>query len=188
MRPVVVKIGGSLFECADLGPRLKAFLSRLAAPILVVPGGGAAANAIRDLDRIHRLGDEASHWLALRACAVNGHLLATLLDGVPVGIGASVTKTAVIDLFAFAIDDERRPDHWPHRWDVTSDSMALRVAQVTGASELILLKSTDIDDDGDWSKAAANGLVDPFFPSAVSRTPNVAVRALNFRACLEEST
>ena len=75
MKPIVVKVGGSLFNQPDLGPRLQAFLGDLTAPTLIVPGGGPTAEAIRAFDRIHRLGEESSHWLALRACTINGHLL-----------------------------------------------------------------------------------------------------------------
>ena len=34
--PVVVKVGGSLFDWPDLGPRLRAFLDTLKPPILIV--------------------------------------------------------------------------------------------------------------------------------------------------------
>ncbi len=182
MRPIVVKVGGSLYDVADLVPRLNAFLVGLAAPVFIVPGGGPTAEAIREFDRMHHLGDEAAHWLALRACSINGHVLSRLLGEFPVVADcAARSGVAIVDLFAFAVDDERRPDRWPHRWVVTSDSMAVRVANVAGASELILLKSIDIPSDFSWRRAAADGWVDPYFPDAVARTPGLVVRALNFR-------
>src|SRR5262245_8668077 len=65
---IVVKVGGSLFDHQRLGPGLREYLDALApAEVLLVPGGGAVVDAVRELDRVHGLGEEASHWLALRA-------------------------------------------------------------------------------------------------------------------------
>jgi aspartokinase-like uncharacterized kinase len=182
MKPVVIKVGGSLYDLPDLRSRLSAYLAGIAAPVLVVPGGGAAADVIRELDRIHQLGGEVSHWLALRACTMNGHFLARILGNLPIvaDVTGDLPNVAIVDLLAFAADDECRPDHWPHRWVVTSDSMALRVAHIAGATELTLLKSLDAP-DGNWSAIAARGAVDAFFPIAASRTPDVKIRIVKFR-------
>lgn len=51
---VVVKVGGSLFDLPDLGPRLRAWLKTLrTADVLLVPGGGPTADVVRSLDRAH---------------------------------------------------------------------------------------------------------------------------------------
>jgi aspartokinase-like uncharacterized kinase len=181
VKPVVVKVGGSLFGWAELKLRLRGFIDSLAGPVLVVPGGGAAANAIREFDRLHALGEEASHWLALRACTMNGHMLSTLLGKCPmVADVTSPDAVAVVDLLGFAERDEIRADHLPHHWNVTSDSMALRVAIIAEARELKLLKSTAVD--GNWSHAAERGQVDAFFPTALSGAPSLKVSAVNLRA------
>ncbi len=106
MTPVVVKVGGSLYDLADLAPRLKALLAGIDSPILIVPGGGAAADVVRSLDRVHGLGEEASHWIALAACSLNGQFLATILGNVPiVGVVPTNERVAVVDPYAFAKDD-----------------------------------------------------------------------------------
>src|SRR5262245_19403362 len=80
--PIVVKVGGSLYDLPDLGPRLQRWLDALhTRSILIVPGGGALADAVRDLDQIHGLGEETAHWLALRALTLNAYFLAALLPG-----------------------------------------------------------------------------------------------------------
>lgn len=181
MSVIVVKVGGSLYDCADLGTRLQALIRNLTHPVLIVPGGGATADAIRAFDVIHGLGEEAAHWLALQACSVNGHALSRVLGDLRiVGDVVNLSGSAIVDLYSFAQADERRPDHWPHRWDVTSDSMAVRVAHVAGAGELVLLKSIDIE-AGNWSAASARGEVDAYFPIALGCTPNLHVRSVNFR-------
>ena len=163
---IVVKVGGSLYDLPDLGERLRRFLATLSGSVLLFPGGGITADAIRELDRVHRLGDEASHWLALAACALNGRMLATLLPGTPI-VDEPTDGVAILDPHRFALADEARSDHLPHRWEVTSDSMAARAAMVFGAAELVLLKSVEWSGD-DWHAASTEGVVDPYFSTVVT--------------------
>jgi aspartokinase-like uncharacterized kinase len=180
--PVVVKVGGSLYDLHDLGTRLRGWLTQysvLGTPVLLVPGGGLTADAIRRLDQTHRLGEERAHWLALHALALNAHFLAALLPDAVVA-EAATEGIAILDAFAFARTDEERPGWLPHRWAVTSDSLAARVADVLGARLLILLKSVTIPEGMHWSEAGRAGFVDRYFAEVLSRrrTP-FEVRAVN---------
>jgi aspartokinase-like uncharacterized kinase len=171
---IVVKVGGSLFRHPHLAAGLRAYLECLApSEVLLVPGGGPAAEAVRELDRLHRLGKEVSHWLAIAAMDVMGGVLRALVPG-----------TRVVDCFAFAREDESRPDALPHSWDVTSDSIAARVATVLGAERLILLKSVNVPDGTRWDEAARRGWIDPHFPSTI-KAAAFAVEIVNFRRHLE---
>jgi aspartokinase-like uncharacterized kinase len=85
----------------------------------------------------------------------------------------------VIDPHEFCRVDDGRPASLPHTWDVTSDSVAARVAEVAGA-ELVLLKSADLPVGMSWEAAAAHGLVDPMFGSIVGRA-GLRVRWVNLR-------
>jgi aspartokinase-like uncharacterized kinase len=168
---VVVKVGGSLFDLPDLGPRLRRWLATLdTQSILLLPGGGLTANAVRELDRCHHLGEEASHWLALRGLSLNARFLAALLpngfvvegwDGCLPQWGRGMLP--ILDALAFAEADEPEAGSLPHCWDVTSDAVAARAAAVGGARRLVLLKSVDVPDGLTWADAAECGLVDPFF-------------------------
>jgi probable H4MPT-linked C1 transfer pathway protein len=187
--PVVVKVGGSLFDLPDLGPRLAHWLAfQEPAPVLVLPGGGPTANVIRTLDRQQALGEEKAHWLALRALTLNAWLLCTLL---PKGTAQVVRQiedcfplweqgmVPIMDAHAFALADEGRPGCLPHSWSVTSDSLAARLAVVSGAAELILLKSVDLALQMNWADCSAGGVVDGHFPEAVIGMAKV--RTVNFR-------
>ena len=81
--PLVVKIGGGLLRAEGLDGlrRACADATQLAAnrPVLVVPGGGPFADAVRAVDAQVGLADEVAHALALRAMDQLGVLLASLL-------------------------------------------------------------------------------------------------------------
>jgi aspartokinase-like uncharacterized kinase len=184
--PTVVKVGGSLFDLPDLGPRLRNWIAGLSRPdVLLVPGGGSAAEVIRDLDRRHGLGEETAHWLALRAMSLNAHILAGLLPGSRVveSVREPHAGAAILDAYAFCRADEH--DHpaqaLPHSWAVTSDSVAARVAVAARARELILLKSVTIPPSFGWVEAARSGYVDTAFAGVV-RAAALEVRSVNFRS------
>ncbi len=166
---VVVKVGGSLYDLPDLGRRLRALFEGLGTRrLLLVPGGGAAADVIRALDRTHQLGQESAHWLALRALSLNAWFLARLVNGIVVG-HPTATRAAweagqltVLDGFSFALADEAEPEHLPHSWDVTSDSIALRAALVLDADQLVLCKSAPCPKQA-GDNCVPKELVDPYF-------------------------
>src|SRR5262249_4292337 len=139
-------------------------------------------DAVRELDRTHGLGEESSHWLALRALALNAHFLARLLpDATVVPWPEGVAPLTILDAHAFAACDEGQPGCLPHTWSATSDAVAARAAAVGRADELVLLKSVDFPAEGTWEAAAAAGVVDPAFPELVRRA-DLPARAVNLRA------
>ena len=76
----------------------------------------------------------------------------------------------ILDAYAFAQADESRPHRLRHSWQVTSDSVAVRVAVVVEAPRLILLKSVSLPADTPWEEAARQGIVDPEFAQLVRQT------------------
>ena len=193
--PTVVKVGGSLYDHPRLGPGLLAFLETLPAPVLLVPGGGPFADAVRQLDAVHRLGEEAAHWLALRSLDAAAEFLRRITLSLPPlprsaalrsrGSGHDGSRLNVLDAFAFAVEDDSRPGALPHSWAVTSDSIAARAAVVYQAARLIVLKSTDIPPGTPWPIAAANGWVDAHFPHVAADAP-FRIEVVNFRQHLEQ--
>ncbi len=192
-RPVsVVKVGGSLYTLPDLARRLQQWLDaegNSGFGVVLVPGGGPTADVVRDLDRRHGLGEEASHWLALRALALSAHFLASLLPSACV-IGdvaecprvVSERRLPILDVHQFARADEERDGHVPHRWAVSSDSLAARVAVVARARQLVLLKSTSVPEGVDWTEAGRLGLVDEMFATMLRQAPaDLQVCAVNLR-------
>jgi aspartokinase-like uncharacterized kinase len=187
---IVVKVGGSLFDHPDLGPGLMLWMQECGGdgPFVLVPGGGAAADAVRAWDRIHDIGDVGSHWLAVRAMSLTAALLCRLLPWATLihdpreerGPHFRHGRDRVLDPHDFCRADETLP----MSWDVTADSIAARAAAVANASRLVLLKSVDVPPGTDWQTAAANGWVDAYFPRAVEGAA-FAIEVVNFRRWLE---
>jgi len=163
---IVAKVGGSLFDWPGLGPALNAWIEAQSQPVLLFPGGGKFVEVLREFDAIHGLGEEASHWLALTALTLAAEFI------------SKITDNDVVDPYPFF-----RELSWsiPHSWNVTSDSLALRLAQEEKASELVLLKSIDVPANAPWAEAAVRGWVDVYFPELVA-SAGVPVRIVNLRA------
>jgi aspartokinase-like uncharacterized kinase len=164
---VVVKIGGGLLRVEGLDGLRRGCAEAVGLarerPVLVVPGGGPFADAVRALDAQVGLGDELAHALALRAMDQLGLLLATMLSGAEV-LDRLVAPRALGLLLAVPAF-EGQPEI-PASWDVTSDSLAVLAAGAIGAQEAILLKPVD------------GAAVDAYLPEAVRRTGvTVTVRA-----------
>lgn len=170
MNSLVLKIGGSLYDWPDLGSKLARWLdAQHTSELRIVPGGGAFAEIIRRSDAIHHLGDESAHWLAIRAMTLAGDFLSRVCPPI---------REHLIDPVKFCHDDERRTGALPHTWDVTSDSIAARAAEVLGGN-LILLKSAE-PPAGDVAAWAAAGYVDRYFPTIVNRA-RLSLHAINLR-------
>jgi len=192
MCTIVYKLGGSLLSHADLFPRLRAVLKQsvlFASPRsgterikpLIVVGGGPVADAVRDWHKVHRLGDEVAHDLALQSMSFNAGLVARLLPGARMvasraeGNAAwSDGKVAVLASAEFVDAEERTTrDLLPRSWHVTSDSIAAYVARRWPAAAIVLLKSVELPEDCDLQSAAKQGLVDPDFPSFARRACSI---------------
>jgi aspartokinase-like uncharacterized kinase len=180
-----VKVGGSLFDWPGLGPALRAFVAALApARVLLVPGGGDFADAVRKLHPVHGLTEDQSHWLALESLWASAGLLRAFIPGAEYDAHPAVRiRVPVTVLDAHMFCRCAAPD-LPHSWEVTSDSIAARAAAVWGADRLVLLKSIDVPPGTPWDEAAARGWVDPYFPRALAGFAGTA-EAVNLRTWRE---
>jgi len=187
----VVKIGGGLLArdgCLDAVLRVIADVARNE-PLLVVPGGGPFADAVRDQDERMRLSDDASHWMAVLGMDQYAHLIASRLPRAVLvfdadGIAAALRAEHVPVLAPYSW--LRREDCLPHSWQVTSDSIAAWVAGAIGAQRLVLVKppgatvgsgleSVDLV-DGYFARARANLSVELIAADAIDTLPHAMRR------------
>lgn len=170
---IVVKVGGSLFDLPALRPALRLWLKQFENEhIHLIAGGGNFAEAVRTYDRIHQLGEEKSHWLAIQSMKIMADLIRPFIEG--------LSHVKVLDVTEFCRNDF----DLPHSWDVTSDSIAARYAEVQAAKRFILLKSISIEDSIHWEDAAKHGLVDQFFPEIAKRLM-IPIELINFKKFVE---
>jgi aspartokinase-like uncharacterized kinase len=198
--PLVVKIGGGLLRETGLDGLRQACAEAAematCRPVLVVPGGGPFADAVRAVDVRVGLADDVAHVLALRAMDQLGVLVRGLLPAVELLADLAAPRALALLLVASAF--ENRPEV-PQSWAVTSDSLAVLAASAIGAPEAVLLKPVagmmarwPPGDPGGWDPIPAlsagelralqahggGRAVDAYLPEAVGRTGvTVVVRA-----------
>ena len=177
----VVKVGGSLFDWPEFPVRLTDYLEMrqntdgLERTVLIA-GGGAAADWIRSVDRIHRLGDVVADKLALQALDLTASFLAEVLPGahkvdrlLMLETGCqSQSRTILVPRHALAEIERSGAAPLGASWDVTSDAIAARIAVHLEARTLVLLKSTSLPVGATQQDAVRLGLIDPMLPSVAS--------------------
>lgn len=186
----VVKLGGSLLDMPDLGARLRAWLvQQEPADTILVVGGGTLVEAIRRRQDTEGLTDGAAHWIAIRAMAEQAEMLRSVLPeherltDITLAHAQrldSDVRLWMLDPYRFMREvDSRHATPLPESWDVTSDSIAARVAELCDADELVLLKSAQ-PPQGSFAELASTGYVDRFFPQAAANLRSV--RFVDLRA------
>ena len=147
-RLIVVKVGGGLSAipgALEVVGRALAEAGRRHR-LLVVPGGGPFADAVRAFDQREGLSADAAHWMAILAMDQYAYVLVERIRGAvlvedPGTISAALRGTGVAVL---------APSRWlraadvlPHDWGATSDSAAAFVAGALDAERLVLIKPED---------------------------------------------
>jgi 5-(aminomethyl)-3-furanmethanol phosphate kinase len=162
----IVKIGGSHFS----GPHIKDWLAAIAAEagaIVVVPGGGPFADAVRSAQASMGYDDGAAHAMALAAMAQFGRALESLNPAFRLTASRSAISRALKDgkVPVWSPEPMARAAALPETWALTSDSLAAWLAGELGALHLLLVKhghfeapAVDVDD------LVARGVLDSLFP------------------------
>lgn len=140
----VVKLGGSLLGSAELAQWLALFARYSDGRLVIVPGGGIFADAVREAQLRSQCSDDIAHRMAVMAMDQYGVLLAGLNP-------ALVTAASELEIAergwqhraivwlpsAMVLADERIAASW----QVTSDSLAAWLAAKLEAEHLLLIKS-----------------------------------------------
>ncbi len=183
MKLVVLKLGGSLLNCPDLSNRLRGLLiQRAGCRVLIVVGGGASADVVREWSRLYALTEESAHWIAIRSLSVTRALVKHLLPEVgevashdeALSWWANNPAPLLLDIETYLGQTESAAVvPLPHTWDVTSDSIAAWVAARWSADELVLVKSTSLASHLTLNQAQCDGLVDAQFPQFATQVPRI---------------
>ena len=193
MRPAVrvIKLGGSLLDWPGLARAFRLWLAGETKMIdVVIAGGGPVVESVRQLDSVHSLAPKTAHWLSIQAMSITAGLAAELLPEAQLISSLEDISTVeddtqqsragiwVLDVAPVMQADAARADALPCNWEVTSDSIASRVATLVEARELVLLKSTLPSGPANRESWSRSGFVDAHFPFV---SKGLHVRAVNLR-------
>lgn len=173
----VFKLGGSCLTNADWPSRLRGWLRKQPPAIYIgIVGGGELIEALRDLDRIHRLNTRQLHWRCIRlldatfeiavelvsefAALRSREQLAGLLQK---KLEVSGQRVAWLRIASFYNDvDVLVNEPMPSEdWSTTTDTLALLLARELHADRCVLLKSCPVDHLTTLQDAVDEGIVDP---------------------------
>ncbi len=140
--PVVVKLGGSFAFSEQLRNWIEA-LAACGGEVVIVPGGGPFADAVRLAQTRMGFDDRAAHQMALLAMEQYGRALASF--------NSALSPAASVSAIRRHLDSDRVPVWMPspmvlgaddiaQSWDVTSDSLAAWLAARIGADRVFLVK------------------------------------------------
>jgi len=141
----VVKVGGGLLSKAGaldlVTEALTAFSPRRR--LVIVPGGGPFADAVRTMFRRIKIGEDAAHWMAVLGMDQYAHALTARLPGAvlveqqaEIAAARQAGRLPVLAPYRWV----RAADPLPHTWEITSDSIAAWLAGMLGARRIVLIK------------------------------------------------
>ncbi len=161
---LLIKVGGGLLASPRALTDVLALISVAAQyhRLVVLPGGGPFADAVRTVDKHIGLGDDEAHWLATMATSQLAVVLAARLEKgevvfEPDDLATSLNRGNIPVLAPYRW--LRRADPLPHSWEVTSDSFAAWIAGELQVKALMLAKPPQ----------ASDPLVDAYFTRALPR-------------------
>jgi 5-(aminomethyl)-3-furanmethanol phosphate kinase len=172
-RLTVLKLGGS----HALGPHLRNWLAHVRsapAEIVLVPGGGPFADAVRLTQRHMGFDDRVAHNLALVAMEQYGQALC----GLEPRLSLAHSLQEVQDTFGRGqvpvwapVRMARSASELPASWDFSSDSLAAWFAGLISAAHLVLVKHVPFSSRPiGVGNLVAQGVVDSMFPKFLARS------------------
>ncbi|MFZ0070695.1 MAG: dihydroneopterin aldolase [Xanthobacteraceae bacterium] len=162
----VVKLGGSYAFSSDLQGWLAAIASN-AGDIVLVPGGGPFADAVRSAQPKMGFDDDAAHHMALLGMDQYGRALAALNKRFTPAASIAGIRRALragnVPIWSPTEMVLKRNDI-PRSWEVTSDGLAAWLACRIGARRVLLIKHVDPPPDPiRIEDLVARGVVDRSF-------------------------
>ena len=163
---VIFKLGGSYASSAQRTDWLDAIES-CAGQVILVPGGGPFADAIRIAQRAMQFDDRAAHHMALLAMEQYGCALASRRPRLRLAGSAEEIRSVLAHEDVPVWAPTRMvlaATELPQRWELSSDSLAAWLAGILGVSSLLLVKRIAGIEGVSAANLAAKGVVDALFP------------------------
>ncbi len=174
----VIKLGGSLLGSSELNLWLDIVARHGDGKVLIVPGGGIFADAVRDAQISSGIDDATAHRMAVMAMDQYG----VLMTGLSPRLVTARSELEIAErgwqhrgIVWLPSDMICADESIPMNWGITSDSLAAYLAAKLNAEHLILVKSSrpDADQQVSLEKLTKEGFVDSAFGD------HIAGRAFN---------
>jgi 5-(aminomethyl)-3-furanmethanol phosphate kinase len=182
---IIVKLGGSLYNTPELGYWLKILdESARQQPIIIVPGGGPFADQVRNAQRLHHFDDSHAHYMAILAMAQFGLLIKSIAPSCQLFYFPADKPPPKRGLSVWLPNESLlSPVELMHSWDITSDSLALWLANKLNAEQLILVKHKYLNNNRAITELSKLGVIDAGFQHLFSQTtvPSQIVNARDYR-------
>jgi aspartokinase-like uncharacterized kinase len=159
--------------------------------MVIVPGGGPFADAVRLAQKRLKFSDATAHHMALLAMEQYGRAM--------IGLAASLNPADTVRSIRDCLKDAKTPVWLPAKivlgrpeiaesWDVTSDSLALWLAARLRARGLILVKSARMPVmPQSAASLSRRGIIDAAFPGLMASlaVPCWCIEARHLRHAVE---
>jgi aspartokinase-like uncharacterized kinase len=165
----VIKLGGSLLSSENLKEWLSIIVEFGAGKLLIVPGGGIFADKVRYAQQKWEFDDKAAHQMALLAMEQYAHLLQSYapdlrLSDSTEGIDKAISLNQVPVWLPFKMINTCQ--NLSANWNITSDSLALWLADHLNAEHTMLVKSLS-SKNLNARQLSESAMVDKDFPEFV---------------------
>ena len=164
---IVVKLGGSLCQSDALSKCLNSLEKNYRGrAVVIVPGGGAFADQVRLAQQRWQFDDKTAHCMAILAMQQMALLINGLKDGFAIarsvtGIRKQLCRQKMVIWSPDIVELDNAGVQ--ASWDITSDSLAAWLARALSATELILVKSANIDASLSLQQLAKTNIIDQGF-------------------------
>ena len=170
---IIVKLGGSLYGTAELKlwlDTLREYAEKQA--IVIVPGGGPFADQVRTAQQTHHFDDNHAHHMAILAMAQFGLLISGICAESQLFSFPPNHQLRPTGLFVWIPDSRLLSDtKLPHSWDISSDSLALWLANELNSEQLILVKQANATGHTSITELIKLDIIDSGFKSLFSHNP-----------------
>ncbi|MCA9008940.1 MAG: hypothetical protein KDB01_04290 [Planctomycetaceae bacterium] len=184
----VIKLGGSLLLMPQLKEKFQKWCQQNPHPLtLIVVGGGAIVDAVRNIHAVNALPEDFAHWVCIDLMRHTARLAQQILGEVDLYETVDDLQRA----FTGAANDGARPIvaivqpgicfargfpnmGLPETWEVTSDALAAAFSQMYAAEEMVVMKSIDPPGDSrNHRELADRGFIDRHFPDLAEEIERV---------------
>ena len=172
IRPeAIVKVGGSLFGDPARLRSVLGMLSQAGVPLVIVPGGGPFADAVRAAQAALRFSEPCAHDLAMLAMRQTAGVFAGLENRLIVadalGEASDILAEGLVPVLVPRLE-LNEDTSFPKTWEATSDAIACWTGVRLRAGRIVFVKSRSAPAGSVPEELARAGVIDQVSPGILA--------------------